>query len=1130
MRHLLSVFAVLGLSAILVSPSTAQTVEGSISGSVVDPSGLPVSGTTVTLTNQQTNFSNTEKTDSTGSFLFLSVLPGQYAISAQGTGFKTSKRENINLTPGDRLATGPIALQVGSLEQSVTVRAEGAVVDTENSDHKAIMTSDQLEMLQTRGRDMLTLLNNLPGVVGSDTNNLDNRATPNFNGVTNAMNAVMTDGQIGQDVSNPNYWLARPNLDAISEVTVLTNSFKAEYGRNGGAVVLVVTKSGTREFHGTGYTYFRNESLNANDFFNNLNGVPRSTYRYGTYGFTVGGPAYWPHKFNSSKQKLFFFESVEIVESKSPVSLSQWTVPTSLERQGNFSQSFNTGGNLIVVNDPFNNKTPFSGNIIPQSRIDPNGQALLDVFPAANFFNTAISHRNYNYNFQDTAISPTYQELFRIDYNATDKLRFFVRAFNNYQPVTSYSCDGQFPNWPLERCKWEQNMPGATFNTAYAFSPTVIAELSASFSTTQYHVLPANGSDFSNVSRAKTGVNLPQLYPGNNPLDVLPDTTFGGVSGAANITPRGDFPDQFWSPRLVLSGSLTKVAGAHTIKAGIYNEYIHYYRHCMCNFNGTFNFGTDSSNPNDTGYAYANALLGTFDSYSEASGRPTYYFKSTNFDWYVQDTWKASGRLTFDYGMRLSWFQPFYQGSGASANFIPADYNPAQKVVLFTPTAVGGKTVIVNPLTGAVEPTSYNGAIVPGVGNRLNGVVNSSTPRIPQGFLENRGEHIGPRFGFAYKLDEKTVFRAGVGVSFNGELSSATYTPIVNNTVITPTLYYGAFNTFNPGTAVQFPTAITGINQYLKNPTIYGMSAGIQRNLGFGTVIDVSYVGNQGRNLPQSEALNTIPYFSQLLPQNSGLGNNFIAPYIGYAGITYTQPSNSNYNSLQIQLNRRFAHRVQYGLSYTWSKSMGYTGNYPVYLSDSLSYGRTSLDRSQRLTVNWLYDIPSAGNRLQFKPAHWVLDGWQLSGIGTFQTGAPFAVSYSFSPSKNITGGGDWSRVDIVANPNLSNPGFNEAFNTAAIAAPTAAQPWGNAPVDIFRGPGICNFDVSLFKNFVVLERFKFQLRGEAYNVFNHPSFYNVNTSAQFNPNTGAQLNGALGQYTGDRQSRQIQVALRLTF
>ena len=1129
MKRLLGVLAA---GIILALPTMAQTVEGSISGGVVDPSGLPMSGITVTLTNQQTDFSNTAKTDSTGSFLFLSVLPGQYAISAQGPGFKTSKRENINLTPGDRLAVGQITLQVGTVEQSVTVRAEGAVVDTENSDHKALMTSDQLEMLQTRGRDMLTLLNNLPGVVGSDTNNLDNRSTPNFNGVSNVMNAVMTDGQIGQDVSNPNYWLSRPNLDAISEVTVLMNNYKAEYGRNGGAVVLTVTKTGTREFHGSGFSYFRNESLNANDFFNNLNGVPRSTYRYGTYGFTLGGPAYWPHKFNSSRQKLFFFESVEIVESKSPVSLSQWTVPTSLERQGNFSQSLNTGGQLIVVNDPFNNKTAFPGNIIPQSRIDPNGQALLNVFPAANFFNRTISRGNYNYNFQDTAVSPTYQEMFRIDYNATDKLRFFVRAFSNYQPVTSYSCDGQFPNWPLERCRWEQNMPGATFNTAYTFSPTVIAELSASFSTTQYHVLPANGSDFSSLSRAKTGVNIPQIYPANNPLDVLPDTSFGGVTGAANIAPRGDFPDNAWQPRLVLSGSITKVAGAHTIKAGVYNEYIHYYRHGNINFNGTLNFGADSSNPNDTGYAYANAILGTFDSYTEASGRPTYYLKSTNLDWYVQDTWKASRRLTLDYGMRLAWFQPFYQGNGVSANFIPSNYNPAQKVVLFTPATVAGKKVIINPLTGEVVPTSYSGAIVPGVGNPKNGIVYSTTPGIPQGFVENRGEHLGPRVGLAYKLtgDGKTVFRAGFGVSFNGQLSSGTYTPIVNNTVTVPTLYYGTFNTFNPGTSVLFPTAITAVNQDLKAPSIYGLSAGIQRNLGFGTVIDVSYVGTLGRNLPQTEAINTIPYFSQLLPQNSGLGNNFFSPYIGYAGISYTQPSNSSYNSLQVQLNRRFAHRVQYGASYTWAKALGYTGNYPLYLSDSLSHGRTSLDRSQRLTMNWLYDIPSAGNTLHFKPAHWALDGWQLSGIATFQTGAPFGVGYSFSPSVNITGGGDWSRVNMVGYPQLSDPSFYRAFNTAAISAPTAKQPWGNAPVDVFRGPGIENFDVSLFKNFVARERFKFQLRGEAYNVFNHASFYNVNTSAQFNPNTGAQLNAALGQYIGTRQPRQMQVALRLSF
>jgi hypothetical protein len=400
--------------------------------------------------------------------------------------------------------------------------------------------------------------------------------------------------------------------------------------------------------------------------------------------------------------------------------------------------------------------------------------------------------------------------------------------------------------------------------------------------------------------------------------------------------------------------------------------------------------------------------------------------------------------------------------------------------------------------------------------------------------VDDRGIHEGPRFGIAYDLfgSGKTVFRAGFGASFSMQTNMASGTTnMVDNTANSPTIYYGMFGTFNPGSGVLIPPAITALNQSEKPPTIYGFSGGLQQSLGFGTVLDASYVGNLGRNLPQNQALNTIPYGSQFLPQNSGLGNNFFAPYVGYAGITlYSRTSTSNYNALQVQLNRRFSRRVQYGVAYTWSKNLGYTGNYPVYLSNSLNYGRTSVDRSQRLTVNWLYDIPSVGHATRWRTVGWALDGWQLSGIATFEAGAPFSVSYTFSPSVNIAGGGDWSRVNVVASTQAANPGFYHAFNTASIAAPTVAAPWGNAPVDVFRGPGINNVDLSLFKNFKVKERLKFQLRAEAYNFLNHPSFYNVNTSAQFNPNTGAQLNSALGWYTATRQARQMQVALRLSF
>ena len=1143
-------YLVLSIMVLMMPCSgVSQTVPGSIGGRVVDGSRLPIPGSQVKLVNEQTRESRALSTDSTGDFLFLSVLPAPYTIMVEAKGFKRLERKNLNLTPDERLAIGNLVLEIGDVVETVTVKAEGAIVDTESNDRSAIMTSDQMAMLLTRGRDMITLLNTIPGTVGSNVEDLDNQATPNFNGVRNETNAVQVDGQASNDQANPRYWGMRENMDAIGEVKVLMNNYRAEYGGNGGAIVLAITKNGTSNFHGSGYAYERNESLNANPFFNNQNGLPRPIQRVGTYGATLGGPIPMPGKFNALRSKLFFFFSEEYTNSKAPVALAQWTVPTALERQGNFSQTVDLNNKPVSILDPQNGRKPFPNSIIPTSRIDPNGQALLNIFPLPNFLDRSISRGNYNYNFQDSGPNTNQQEVFRIDYNATDKLRLYFRGLMNNALSESDSAGGMFPSWPLARVALVSSTPGALLSGTYTASPTLVIEFSASFAgVNRNHIEAAAGANFSTeVNRLARGVNLPQIYPGDNPLDVLPSTSFGGVTGAANIAPRGDFPGRYWAPRLPLNLSVTKVAGSHTLKAGVYHQNLRYYRVSIANFNGTFNFSQNGNNPEDTGWAYSNAMLGSFYSYTESNSRPTYYLKSRELDWYVQDTWRASRRLTIDYGTRVTWYAPMAQGDNKAANFVPALYHPSQQVQLYTPVLVNGQRVAKNPLTGAILPVAYIGGIVPGSGNPQNGVLEATDPSAPKGFQYNQGELFGPRVGFAYALtaDGRTAFRGGIGIAYQTQSFSADYTPMVDNTQIQPTIFNGAFATFDPGAGVLFPTSITARNMNEKTPSIYSSSAGIQRAIGFATLLEVSYVGTLARQVLQTQAANVVPYGAEFLPANhdpttnAPLPDNYFRPYMGYTSVTILRTSPASYHSLQMQLNRRFARHVQYGTSFVWSKSMGYGSQtnstysaYPTYLDNHLNYGRTNLDRKYAFKINWLCDLPSVGRKLNFKPAEWALDGWQLSGLALFQSGQPLTVSYVFSNGLNLAGGGDWSRPVVTAPASLSSGDktFYQVFNTSAIAAPTAAAPWGNAPVSLFNGGGIENCDVALFKNFrAISDKLNFQLRWEMYNVANHPSFYSVDTAARFTP-AGAQINARFGQYIGAREPRQMQVALRVSF
>ncbi len=389
----------------------AQSSSGTITGRVLDPAGAVVAGSEVRIQNEIQKDIRTFLTSQNGIFTFVDVQPGTYTLTVKSPGFKQFEKRGLLLNSSDSLSAGDIRLQIGSNAETVEVTADLAVVQTASAERSSLLDSKQLMELSARGRDVMALLQVMPGVVndatGGDT--LGAFSTPTMDGTRSNYNALNVDG-IGGNTARGSNAQSPINLDAIEEVKVLANSYTAEFGTAGGGVINLVTKGGTQRFHGSAYYYSRNEDFNANNFFNNKNGQVRPRYRYNTEGTNLGGPVYIPGHFNKSKQKLFFFFSQEYDPNTTPNSLRSYTVPTAAERQGVFSRT---------IKDPMNAGTLFANNTVPPSRIDPNSSKLLSIFPAPNVSNNPTC--SCNFQIVGSEDTPIKQEMLRVDYNATEK-------------------------------------------------------------------------------------------------------------------------------------------------------------------------------------------------------------------------------------------------------------------------------------------------------------------------------------------------------------------------------------------------------------------------------------------------------------------------------------------------------------------------------------------------------------------------------------------------------------------------------------------------------------------------------------------------------------------------------------
>lgn len=1133
--------------ALIAGASFGQGLTGQISGNVQDPSGSAIAGAQVQIKNINTNAIREVVTDSAGDFLVAQLLPGNYEVSINAKGFKKFVQPQVPVTATERVVLGQVRLDLGVMTEIVTVEAETARLQTQSAERSGLISTLQTENIPLKGRDYLGLVKLLPGVVDTQNRNApgwNNLSSVSINGGRTGTLNLTLDGVSSLDTGSMTGPYLAPSIDAVAEIKVLLTNYQAEYGRSSGGTINTVIKGGTADYHGGAYYFLRNEALNANEFFRNRDKLPRPQYRFHYPGYFLGGPIPLG-AYNKNKDKLFFFWSQEFLPRKYPTNLVRRTFPTELERAGNFSQTYDQGGTLIPIWDPLNNRTPFAGNVIPAGRIDKNGQALMNIMPLPNAVDPA---RSYNALIQSTVDQPRRDSILRIDWNIGPKTTFYWRGINDYEAFK-----GEFDfvlassSWPQLPIKYQIRSAGSVATLIHTFTPTLVNEFTFGINRAKQTVDPLSEEGLRRNQRDGIGLALPQFYPGANPDNLIPNANFGGVpnAGVLNIENRYPFfgTNNIWN----WSDNLSKITGAHNMKFGIYIERTTRNAQRGSSFNGTFNFNRDVNNPYETNYAYSNAILGSVQNYTESTNHPHGHSRYLNIEWFAQDTWKVSRKLTIDAGIRFYYIQPSWSANDQLAAWDPEIYDPSKQPPLIQPYRnAAGQRVGRDPITGQELPAAVIGQFASGVapfqGMQVYDQVVMETPPI----------QFAPRLGFAYDPfgKGKTVLRGGAGIFYdrfnddqiiqlreqppNTISNSATYTTMKD-------LLASPMRTSPPGTFA--------IERSYRPPTVYNWSFGIQQNIGWGTVFDTAYVGSVGRRLLQRRSFNAVNYGTRFLPSSidpttgTALPDNFLRPNPGYGDIQYIEmASSSNYHSLQTQVNKRFSQGLQFGVTWTWSKSMNLVNGNNDAINPFLdfrvrNYGKGNFDRTHNFTLNYIYKIPKLSKVWESPVAKWVFDNWDLSGVTTFISGSPLGLGYSLVQAADLTGGGGAgvdSRVNLTGDPNLpkGERTIYRHFNTDVVKPPTRAELGiGTAPKDPIRGPGQNVFDVSLFKNipFTADEKVRLQLRFEFYNFFNHTSFQNVDTTGRFNA-AGQQVSGTFGSYTSSLDARRIVLGAKFYF
>jgi hypothetical protein len=1164
-----------------------QTVSSSMVGTILDPANAAVPNAPVTLTDKDTGAVRSAVTDNSGFFRFLDLLPGNYSLSVHAPGFKGFTEANITVEANQIRDIGKLGIEIGNTSETVTVTAEAQQIQLASSEKSQAITGTELGVT-LKGRDLFGYMRLIPGVI--DTTASRDVTTPNaiagitINGNTSAKNFTV-DGITDMDTGSNGTLHYEPNIDAIQEMKILTSNYQAEFGRNSGGTITVVTRNGTQQFHGSMLWNHRNEEFNANLWQNNRNGTnaagyqvsPRSPYRYNVETYTIGGPIFVPHHMNSNRTKLFFFWSQEYTGQYVSGGVQTKYTPTTLERAGNFSQSLQNNGVLTAITDPTTG-TPFPGNIIPSSRLTALGQGMLNYFPLPNFVGTGSQANIVNYTEAASATHPRRNDVLRVDVNPTAKMSGYFRWINDHDDMAAlyqgvqFSSDvgGALGKTGIAPIDHPNPGHGYSGTLTYSFSPTLINEFTVgkSWNTWSYYtddggksedrsLLPSPPVLFPIPTTAPTGASATNGY-----FNILPEFQFGTVSGGSamsytrNGTSAGNYENfnTIWT----FTDNLSKVVGKHTFKAGIYVENNHKIQPSTPAYEGNFNFGPDSLNGVDnTGNGYANALLGYVDSYSQTTARAVFNVAYWNAEFYVQDNWRVTPRLTLDAGIRFYHQTPQEDLNKTFSNFVPANYTKSGVPRVYIPGTSAGKRVAVDPATGAVAPVAYIGLYVPNSGNPADGFQVLGSSGVSLAPFTQSPIAPAPRIGFAYDIsgDGKTALRGGFGVYYNRldgnqvyNLSGQapySYTPTVAYTTFAQIASSGNNLVFGPSTEYMWPSGNIPWDR------AQNASLNLQRAIGRSMVFEVSYTGDWGYNQQLSYDINPIPIGTRAPfnaanadATNGGKSLPDILLRTIYPGFNtingYAHLGTSNYNALTATMQHRLTHGLAFGLAYTFSRAMGVATFTPdVASNSSWNYGRQGFDRRQNFQTSFTYNFPELGKKVNSKLLSAIVDRWTLTGAFSIQSGAPFnpggpnvngtAPDYTGTP--DVT-----ARVNVIGNPMANVPAG--LYYNPSVFAPPALGSTITTPVlgDLGGGSGvlslpkITNLDTTISKFFPLFgERRGLRLQAQAYNVFNHPEYNAVGTGLQWSA-TGQQTSLAAGVFSGTLPARVMAFSARIEF
>ncbi len=1089
----------------------AQNIFGRISGTVTDPAGAVVPNTKITITNEATKVARSATTDGSGFYVADNLLTGTYGVTAERSGFKTIYQAGIGLAAGARVTVN-LNLEVGAASETVEVQGTVETVNTTSGELARHIDSQQVQALNQRNYAQLVSL--IPGAALTTfdqttlTTGMSTTAA-SVNGNRADGNLFTVDGGFNLDGGSNATQLNNVGIDFIREVAIQTSNYSAEYGRNDGASINVVTRSGGNSFHGGGFEYIRNDRLDATNVASKLNATPtapavKPALRFNDFGWNLGGPIV--------KNKLFFFAGEEWKRIRQSATSQNQTLPTSAELAGDFS-----GVAGLTLKTPPNAPAGCAivNNVMSPQCITPDGKAIAAVYALAakraSTFRNAVTSNNAT--FQPNNPQNWREDIIRLDYQLGAKHSLYGRyihddliltdAFGTFTP-------GGLPTTPTLRVR-----PGYSYQVGdvWTISPRIINEAKINASWNKQRI-PPSGTTW---ERSTYGFAFtpPLGFVGTYP-DGIPHVTFTGIGNAFPTAAPAQFTGPYFSllaPTTDISAAdnVTWQVGSHSLKFGAMFARNRKDQNSRPNsYNGAINFSVNG-NPNTTGDPFADALMGNFQTFTQQSADPIGHFRFNDFEAYINDSWKVNRKLSLELGVRYLRTGPTYTQANNMVNFDPSQYNPAQApIVGANNIPTGGLLDNGFVINGLVRPGTVPSDQLGRVQNGNSAFVTAVPATAPRGFYKPENL-FGPRVGFALSpfRNDKTAIRGGFGIFFDKPEGN---------------IIFG-----QPG-VVPFLQAVTYQNGNLSNPsggagvtpTIFGLSA-----------VDP-------RHLVRQPNIN-VPTFATAAA-NVGKTTNQQRPFLGYTDITqFRSDADSKYNALQVYATKRKGNLTG-SISYTYSRAFGNASgindnpepecpftcqlaNGQVVSWQQFYYGPLGFDRRHIFVATYSYDFPFFRNLKGAEGA--ILSGWELSGTTRAQSGAPLTVSGTQTIGPAGSGVTSFTRrANIVPGVSLYS-GFTCPtgkvcwFNPAAFAQePNNAA--GTAPVGGIIGPGYYGWDLSLRKHFKLpREGMSLTFQADAFNVFNRTNWGNPGTSV-----TG----GGFGQISSTNPPRNLQFGLRFTF